>query len=187
MVWPCTREYVKQLGYLQIKYCGCLILRTFLAIHSLRCTMACSERASPSCISEALSALWTWKISFDVPRFCRTGNGIRCDSSSSAAEPIRNRSSGRRPNCDCAMWNFRVWCPSRHWEYHERRRCFCRELEDVPLLRFGISLNKVCDYLASGRPTIFAGSPDMIRSKKPKPAFPWLLTTRRPSPMRSRT
>ena len=32
-------------------------------------------------------------------------------------------------------------------------------LRDVPLLKYGISLNKACDYLASGRPTIFAGSP----------------------------
>jgi len=32
-------------------------------------------------------------------------------------------------------------------------------LRDVPLLRYGISLNKACDYLASGRPTVFAGSP----------------------------
>ena len=32
-------------------------------------------------------------------------------------------------------------------------------LRDVPLLRYGISLNKACDYLASGRPTILAGSP----------------------------
>jgi glycosyltransferase involved in cell wall biosynthesis len=32
-------------------------------------------------------------------------------------------------------------------------------LRDVPLLKYGISLNKMCDYLASGRPTVFAGSP----------------------------
>ena len=32
-------------------------------------------------------------------------------------------------------------------------------LKDVPLLKYGISLNKVCDYLASGRPTILAGNP----------------------------
>ncbi len=32
-------------------------------------------------------------------------------------------------------------------------------LRDVPLLRYGISLNKACDYLASGRPTVFAGNP----------------------------
>lgn len=32
-------------------------------------------------------------------------------------------------------------------------------LRSVPLLKYGISLNKVCDYLASGRPTVFAGTP----------------------------
>ena len=36
---------------------------------------------------------------------------------------------------------------------------FIVSLRDVPLLKYGISLNKACDYLASGRPTVFAGSP----------------------------
>jgi glycosyltransferase involved in cell wall biosynthesis len=36
---------------------------------------------------------------------------------------------------------------------------FLVTLKNVPLLKYGISLNKVCDYLASGRPTIFAGTP----------------------------
>jgi len=36
---------------------------------------------------------------------------------------------------------------------------FLVSLKNVPLLKYGISLNKVCDYLASGRPTIFAGTP----------------------------
>ncbi len=36
---------------------------------------------------------------------------------------------------------------------------FVVSLRDVPLLKYGISLNKACDYLASGRPTVFAGSP----------------------------
>lgn len=36
---------------------------------------------------------------------------------------------------------------------------FVVSLRDVPLLKYGISLNKACDYLASGRPTLFAGSP----------------------------
>jgi glycosyltransferase involved in cell wall biosynthesis len=42
---------------------------------------------------------------------------------------------------------------------------FIVSLKDVPLLKYGISLNKACDYLASGRPTIFAGNPgyDPIR------------------------
>ena len=41
-------------------------------------------------------------------------------------------------------------------------------LRDVPLLRYGISLNKACDYLASGRPTVFAGRPgyDPIKEAK---------------------
>lgn len=41
-------------------------------------------------------------------------------------------------------------------------------LKDVPLLKYGISLNKACDYLASGRPTILAGNPgyDPIREAK---------------------
>jgi len=36
---------------------------------------------------------------------------------------------------------------------------FVVSLRKVPLLRYGISLNKACDYLASGRPTILAGEP----------------------------
>jgi glycosyltransferase involved in cell wall biosynthesis len=36
---------------------------------------------------------------------------------------------------------------------------FIVSLRDVPLLRYGISLNKACDYLASGRPTVLAGNP----------------------------
>ncbi len=36
---------------------------------------------------------------------------------------------------------------------------FVVSLKKVPLLKYGISLNKICDYLASGRPTILAGEP----------------------------
>jgi glycosyltransferase involved in cell wall biosynthesis len=36
---------------------------------------------------------------------------------------------------------------------------FVVSLRDVPLLKYGVSLNKACDYLASGRPTILAGNP----------------------------
>jgi glycosyltransferase involved in cell wall biosynthesis len=36
---------------------------------------------------------------------------------------------------------------------------FIATLKDVPLLKYGISLNKICDYLASGRPTILVGKP----------------------------
>lgn len=36
---------------------------------------------------------------------------------------------------------------------------FLATLKNVPLLRYGVSLNKLCDYFASGRPTILAGSP----------------------------
>ncbi len=45
---------------------------------------------------------------------------------------------------------------------------FVLSLKDVPLLKYGISLNKVCDYLASGRPTILAGNPgsDPIQEAK---------------------
>jgi glycosyltransferase involved in cell wall biosynthesis len=36
------------------------------------------------------------------------------------------------------------------------------------LLKYGVSLNKVCDYLASGRPTILAGDPgyDPVREAR---------------------
>jgi glycosyltransferase involved in cell wall biosynthesis len=36
---------------------------------------------------------------------------------------------------------------------------YVASLKDVPLLKYGVSLNKACDYLASGRPTILAGNP----------------------------
>lgn len=36
---------------------------------------------------------------------------------------------------------------------------FVVSLRKVSLLKYGISLNKACDYLASGRPTILAGEP----------------------------
>jgi glycosyltransferase involved in cell wall biosynthesis len=45
---------------------------------------------------------------------------------------------------------------------------FVVSLRKVPLLKYGISLNKICDYLASGRPTVLAGEPgyDPIREAR---------------------
>lgn len=49
-----------------------------------------------------------------------------------------------------------------------RADAYIVSLRDVPLLKYGISLNKACDYLASGRPTVFAGNPgyDPIKEAK---------------------
>lgn len=41
----------------------------------------------------------------------------------------------------------------------EQADAFLITLKNVPLLKYGISLNKACDYLASGRPTILVGNP----------------------------
>jgi glycosyltransferase involved in cell wall biosynthesis len=35
---------------------------------------------------------------------------------------------------------------------------FIYHVRDLPVLRYGISSNKLCDYLASGRPVIFAAN-----------------------------
>ena len=35
---------------------------------------------------------------------------------------------------------------------------FILSLRDIPLYKYGISLNKLCDYLASGRPILYVGS-----------------------------
>lgn len=48
---------------------------------------------------------------------------------------------------------------------------FVVSLKDVPLLKFGVSLNKACDYLASGRPTILAGNPGYDPIKEAKAGF----------------
>lgn len=45
------------------------------------------------------------------------------------------------------------------WRAMAQADAFVVSLKNVPLLKYGISLNKACDYLASGRPTILAGNP----------------------------
>jgi glycosyltransferase involved in cell wall biosynthesis len=48
---------------------------------------------------------------------------------------------------------------------------FVVSLKDVPHLRYGISLNKMCDYLASGRPTVLAGNPGYDPIKEANAGF----------------
>ena len=39
-----------------------------------------------------------------------------------------------------------------------RKNAFVLSLRDIPLYEYGISPNKVCDYLVSGRPILFSSS-----------------------------
>jgi len=48
---------------------------------------------------------------------------------------------------------------------------FVVSLKNVPLLKYGVSLNKTCDYLASGRPTVLAGNPGYDPIKEAKAGF----------------
>ena len=42
----------------------------------------------------------------------------------------------------------------------ERADAFLLSMRDLPdLYRYGVSFNKLCDYVAAGRPVLFAGNP----------------------------
>lgn len=45
------------------------------------------------------------------------------------------------------------------WKVLSAADAFVLSLNDLPLYQYGISLNKLCDYMACGRPILFAGRP----------------------------
>lgn len=53
---------------------------------------------------------------------------------------------------------FREAVPKQElWRFMAEADAFVLSLADLPLYRYGISLNKLCDYLACGRPVLFVG------------------------------
>ena len=45
------------------------------------------------------------------------------------------------------------------WKTLSEADAFILSLNDLPLYQYGVSLNKLCDYMVSGRPILFAGRP----------------------------
>jgi len=169
MVWPCTREYVKQLGVspnkiLWLPHLADLSRYTQLALYDgmLRESFTVMYLGSFVSFMDMENILRCAKVlqdrERDKVRFVLVGGGTNKESLERQAAQLRLRNvefPGLVPKQDIG-------------NIMSDADAFVVSLRDVPLLRFGISLNKVCDYLASGRPTIFAGSPgyDPIKEAK---------------------
>lgn len=83
----------------------------------------------------------------DAVRFVFVGDGTD-----------RGRLVARAATLQVRNVEFREAVPKQElWRFMAEADAFVLSLADLPLYRYGISLNKLCDYLACGRPVLFAG------------------------------
>ena len=160
MVWPRTEEYVAHLGISPQKVVWLPHLAELSRYSSLSpydgtigssfTVMYLGSFVSFMDMENILNAakLLQEKGRADI-RFVLVGGGTDTETLKQIAQRLELRNvefSGLVPKKDIA-------------KIMGNADAFIVSLRDVPLLKYGISLNKACDYLASGRPTVFAGCP----------------------------
>ena len=72
----------------------------------------------------------------------------------------RARLERKAASFDLRNADFRGAVPKQDlWQSMAEADAFVLSLNDLPLYQYGISLNKLCDYMVAGRPVVFAGRP----------------------------
>jgi glycosyltransferase involved in cell wall biosynthesis len=160
MIWPRTEEYVQRLGISPEKVVWLphvAELSRYAALEPydgiVRDQFTLMYLGSFVSFMDMKNILHAAKVlqdeGRDEVRFVLVGGGTDKRELEELAQNLELRNvefPGLVPKKDIARWM-------------NQADAFLVTLKNVPLLKYGISLNKVCDYLASGRPTIFAGTP----------------------------
>jgi glycosyltransferase involved in cell wall biosynthesis len=169
MIWPRTEEYVRRLGVSPAKVVWIPHVAELSRYETLRpydgvirnkfTVMYVGSFVSFMAVDEILKAA---KVLQERGRgevcFVLVGGGTDMEKLKRLAEDLKLynvKFPGLVPKKDVAR-------------IMSEADAFVVSLRKVPLLKYGISLNKICDYLASGRPTILAGEPgyDPIREAR---------------------